>query len=360
MTEMLKDCEEARALASRDLDGELDARGLALLEAHLASCAACQSERAALGRVDALLEDAFANHPFDERLVRDIVRMAEARSVKLAAPAQPRGQLIAFRAGGIFTAAAAAAAVVLVAVGMGVFGGTEADKQIAPAATRAVVARAHGAGLRVGNAMNEAAGEPLAVREDEVVVNNGGAGTLVLEDGTRVDLRPDTAVALHRERDGGVTVVIGPKGTANKTGAVFCEVAKQKHGRFRVMTGTVSAEVLGTKFLVRATGTESSVSVVEGRVRVVCGNQEKVLSHDQEAVAEDARPLLLARPISDQRTLFAWNKRVLDTLPAPPSAPRPPAAVNSSRPTTGPVGAPPVAPRSDLDAPVEKPDQKKK
>ncbi len=354
MTETMKGCEEARSLASRELDGELDAAGLVRLEAHLSSCAPCRSERASLDRIDGLLVDAFAGHPFDERLVRDIVRMAEARSVKPAAVAAPRGAIIKFRAGGLV--AAAAAAVVLAAVGIGFMGGAPDDaKPVAPA--RPVLAKAVGAGLRVGGAPGDAR-EGLPVREGEIVINHQGDGSLFLDDGTRVDLRPDTAVALRREQDGGITVQIGPKGTETKTGAVFCEVAKQKRHAFRVMTGTLSAEVLGTKFLVRAMGNESGVSVIEGRVLVRSGRKDVILTRDQEAVVEDAQPsILLPRPISDARQVLAWNHRVLETLPAPAAPIRPTAPVNSARPTAAPTHS---APTDGLDAPVDKPEHKKK
>ncbi|MEZ0229302.1 MAG: FecR domain-containing protein [Planctomycetota bacterium] len=363
MTETLRGCEEARSLASRELDGELDAAGLARLDAHLASCAACTSERASLDRIDGLLQDAYVDHPFDERLARDIVRMAEARSVKPAATAEPRGVIIKFRSSLVM--AAAAAAVLLIAVGAGIVGGPS-DEGTPVAPTRAILAKAVGAGLRIGDTRGDVR-EPVSVREDELVINNGGDGSLFLDDGTRVDLRADTAVALHRERDGGITVQIGPKGVAARSGAVFCEVAKQKKHPFRVMTGSLSAEVLGTKFLVHASGDQTGVSVIEGRVLVRSVRKDVILTRDQEAVVEESQPnVLLPRPIADARQLLAWNRRVLEQLPSAVTTPvRPAAPIQPGRPTAGPVGptAPPPPPGhapvdGNLDNPIDKPDQK--
>jgi ferric-dicitrate binding protein FerR (iron transport regulator) len=346
-------CEDARLLASREVDRELDAASLARLEAHVASCAPCRAERSALGRVDALMADAFTGHPFDARLVHEIVRMAEARKLASGAPvAAPRGAIIRFRAGGLV--AAAAAAIVLISVGIGSWGGGTPTPPPADAPAP-VLARAYGLGLTVGH-VNGApqGGEGLAVHEGEAVLNRGGAGSIQLEDGTRVDLRADTTIALHRERDGGISVVVSP-GHEPSSGEVYCEVAKQKDHPFRVVTNALSATVVGTKFLVRATGRESSVAVVEGRVQVASGQQRVLLSRDQEAIVAASSPGLFTRALADARAALSWNKRVVDSMPAAsaPVRPAPPAPVNSSRPTGQPGLQPAPQPaQSDMDLPI--------
>jgi ferric-dicitrate binding protein FerR (iron transport regulator) len=175
----------------------------------------------------------------------------------------------------------------------------------------------------------------LEVHEDEVVRNRSGLAAIRLDDGTRVDLRADTVVSLRRELDGGVSVILSPNREPS-SGEVFCEVAKQKHP-FRVVTSALSATVLGTKFLVRATGRASSVGVIEGRVRVASAGQEKIISRDQEAVVDVDQPILLARPLVDARAQLGWNKRVLESMPAP--APEP---VRQTRPNPSVQPAPPV------------------
>jgi ferric-dicitrate binding protein FerR (iron transport regulator) len=343
-SEIMQGCEEARLLASRELDRELDAAGQERLHAHLATCAPCRDERAALGRIDATIALAFTDHGFDEKLVRDVVRMAEARKPASVTAAAPRGAIIKFRAGGLV--AAAAAAIILLSVGIGLWGDTTTSQPGPAAPQRAVLARAYGAALRVKGKLAEGPGDRPVV-EGDTVSNDDGAGTLLLDDGTRIDLRPGTALSLRREQDGGVTAAIAG------TGEVFCEVAKQKEHTFRVETRSLSATVVGTRFLVRETDAMASVAVLEGRVRVRAGQDERLLSRDQEAVRAPHEPILVARPLADARAQVSWNKRVLDTIPAAP-APQPERAA-PPRPASQPQQQPG---QPGMDEPVGPPRQK--
>lgn len=359
-------CEDARLLASRELDDELGGVELARLEAHLEGCAPCRADSAALGRVDSLVTEALADHPFDASLVRDILRQTTARAAEARAPrvaassraAEPRGILLTFRAAGLVAAAAAA----VVVVGLALQGGPGTPTDPTREQARPVVARAYGAGIRIthgqgeqGHAAGTAPGHYQEVRSGELVLNGGGRlAALVLEDGTRVDLRPDTAVTLHRERDGGTTVALAPSG-----GEVYCEVAKQVRP-FRVTSGSLTATVLGTRFLVRSSGREVNVGVVEGRVQVASAREQVVLSAHQEAVLGSTaeRPTaLVARPLADEREQLAWNPRVLATLaPAPVS----PTAGAPTIPQLAPVVSPSVgsSPDAGLDDPVAPPKKK--
>jgi ferric-dicitrate binding protein FerR (iron transport regulator) len=349
-------CEDARLLISRELDHELPAADLSRLGTHLEHCAPCRAERAGFQRVDALVTDALAAHPFDQSMVRDIVRMAESRHASVAAPRAaepPRGLLVKFRAAGLVVAAAAA----VVAVGLSL-------QSTAPIVTgpeteaRPVVARAYGTGLRIAvdgkqTAIDLAPGQYREVHSGELILNGGGrVAALVLEDGTRVDMRPDTAVTLRRERDGGTTVAL----TTNN-GEVFCEVAKQNRP-FRVTSGSLTATVLGTKFFVRSTGRESSVGVIEGRVRVASPSEQVVLSARQEAILGE-RPLLVARPLANEREQLVWNPRILASL-ATPVAPAAPTAPNATAVAPAPVASPTTwaSPTDGLDDPVAPPKKK--
>jgi ferric-dicitrate binding protein FerR (iron transport regulator) len=342
-------CEDARLLAQRELDHELAAADKSGLDVHLAACAGCRAELAALARTDSLLEDAFTGHPFDATLVREIVRMAQARAPRaetVAAP-RPRGLLVTLRAAGLVAAAAAA----VIVVGASIFSHGPLAPE-APVAPPQEIAKAYGAGIRI---QHEAApgtpDAPRAVFPDQVVLNSGGPGTLVLEDGTRVDLRPDTAVSIHPDRDGGTTVAFAASG-----GEVYCEVVKRKKP-LHVASDGLTATVLGTKFLVRMTTKESLVAVVEGRVEVTSSTQRVVVSPDQEAFVANMASMLVVRPLADTRAKLAWNPRALGTLrPAYTAGGAGTAPVVSPAPVSAPTtqGAPQPNPNTDtsLDQPV--------
>jgi hypothetical protein len=361
-------CEEAQVLLSRELDRELRAADRERLEGHLASCAACSRERAELSQADGWLRDAFtgADAPdFGDALVRDIQRAVEVRKARpVAQPAAPRGAIVAFRAAAGLVAASAAA-VLFVALATGSLGpGAGTGESHAPAAP-AVLAKAYGKGLRLavtseGGSTGHALAEGEVVRADEHVLNASGPGTLVIGDParvarfapgdsdpelTRIDLRPDTVVAFHVERDGGVTVSF-----PESSGVAYFEVAKQEHP-FRVATPVLTATVVGTRFVVEASSESSLVSVVEGRVRVTTSTQHVDLSPRQEAFFARKSGSLIARP-SVPRALLSWNPRALATLPAEPTGVvSPPAQKPADPPAVKPTPKPVIDP--DLDTPVK-------
>jgi anti-sigma factor RsiW len=84
-------CEEAKRLLQADLDGELDAAGSAHLAAHVAGCAECQAERAALSDLKQSLKQAQA-HAAPEALRRRISIAVHDAARKETAQRKPAGK----------------------------------------------------------------------------------------------------------------------------------------------------------------------------------------------------------------------------------------------------------------------------
>ncbi len=82
-------CEEAKQLLQADLDGELDAAGSARLAEHVAGCAACQAERAALADLKAALKQG-QTHAAPEALRRRVRLAIEDAARKETAEAAVR------------------------------------------------------------------------------------------------------------------------------------------------------------------------------------------------------------------------------------------------------------------------------
>jgi len=96
--------------------------------------------------------------------------------------------------------------------------------------------------------------------EADVVTGTAEMRSLVLADGSRVQLGPESAVEL----------AVGPetRGVRLLKGEAFFEVVPDTSRPFRVEAGDASVTVLGTAFEVRLDGADTLVAVQEGRVRL--------------------------------------------------------------------------------------------
>ncbi len=127
----------------------------------------------------------------------------------------------------------------------------------------------------------------------EVVRADGDGSTLVLTDGSRVEMRAQSELVLERADD-------GMRIRLNK-GSVIVNAAKQ-HGHLYVQTKDVTVSVVGTVFLVNADDKGSRVAVIEGEVRVQQGTVGKSLRPGEQ---------LASNPQSDDRTFFretGWSR----------------------------------------------------
>lgn len=140
-------------------------------------------------------------------------------------------------------------------------------------------------------------GNSRKIKFGEVVRSNGGRGeTLVLPDGSRVEMRSKSELLLERADDG-VRIRL-------RTGGIIVNAAKQRYGHLYVQTKDVTVSVVGTVFLVNAEEEGSRVSVIEGEVRVEQGPIEKRLRPGQQVATN---PSMEAHPVSQE---ISWSRNV--------------------------------------------------
>lgn len=112
-------CEETRGLLDERLDGPLDGASEEALRVHLAACAACREEAAALASVDAVLLGMEAPDPgpaFSDRVIAALDRAPGGPSGPPIPPVPPRVRLLRFLVGATGTAAFVALAMALLPV----------------------------------------------------------------------------------------------------------------------------------------------------------------------------------------------------------------------------------------------------
>jgi uncharacterized protein (TIGR03435 family) len=141
------------------------------------------------------------------------------------------------------------------------------------------------------------------VAAGEVVRAEGDGSTLVLTDGSRVEMRAQAELVLERANDG-VRIRL------NK-GDVIVSAAKQ-HGHLYVQTRDLKVSVVGTVFLVKADDRGSRVAVVEGQVRVQQGTVEKSLRPGEQVASNPKSPALEA----DRQFLLetGWSREAYASL----------------------------------------------
>lgn len=168
-------------------------------------------------------------------------------------------------------------------------------QNLAPGGAAARVARVDGALYRV-----TAGGAALAplVNDDEIAAGDvlrtgrGAGAVLTLADGSRVEMRERSELALANRRDGATVQLL--------RGDVIVEAAKQGSRRhLGVTTDDCVVSVVGTVFTV-ASGTKGSrVGVLEGEVRVARGRETSTLRPgDQIATHASLRQVSLADEVA--------------------------------------------------------------
>lgn len=96
--------------------------------------------------------------------------------------------------------------------------------------------------------------------QDRLRIEHDGMATLTLADLTEIDLRPDTRLALSKDR--GVRLDL-------LRGGLKARVTPQRAGdSLKIVTPHAEVGILGTELELFATPTQTEVGVVEGRVRV--------------------------------------------------------------------------------------------
>jgi len=146
------------------------------------------------------------------------------------------------------------------------------------------------AGVEVWRQNNTIAGIESADGVPYRVVGN----TLVLEDGSRVELREHSEIRLERADDG-VKIRL-------KKGSVIVNAAKQPAGHLYVQTRDVTVSVVGTVFFVNAEEEGSRVAVIEGEVRVKHGETESTLKPGEQI---STNPSIPALPVKEE---VGWSR----------------------------------------------------
>ena len=152
-----------------------------------------------------------------------------------------------------------------------------------------------------GNLFQVHAGDLVALRPGmtvsakDVVRTAKDSGALVMmDDGSRIEMRDRTELQVDRGRDGS-TVHLG-------AGAIIVEASPQGSGHLDVKTDDCLVAVKGTIFSVNHGTRGSRVSVVEGAVRVAADGRESLLQPGDQITTGDA---LENVAVQDE---IAWSK----------------------------------------------------
>jgi uncharacterized protein (TIGR03435 family) len=138
---------------------------------------------------------------------------------------------------------------------------------------------------------------------------DAGGAMLTLKDGSRVEVRSQSELALEHAADG--------IGIRLRTGAVIVDRAKQS-GHLYVHTKDMTVAVVGTAVVVNAEDVGSRVTAIEGDVRVRERTTETRLRPGEQV---STSPALALRPVKDEiswsrnadKILAAFTKGMADT-----------------------------------------------
>ena len=140
------------------------------------------------------------------------------------------------------------------------------------------------------------------VKYNTLIVPRGGEYELVLADGTQVWMNSESKIVYPVQFNGASREV-------QMEGEVCFKVAKNEKQPFIVKTKEVSVTVLGTFFNVEAYPDEKSITttLVEGRVNVSDGKRSRVMSPNQQVIAEGNE--LMVREV-DAAEVVRWIQGV--------------------------------------------------
>lgn len=136
-------------------------------------------------------------------------------------------------------------------------------------------------------------GEELAFG-DVIRSGNSTSAVLAFNDGTKIEMRSNSQLALEKANDG---VRIRLDG-----GGIFVTAPKQHEGHLYVQTKDMTVSVVGTVFLVNAEESGSRVAVIEGQVQVKHGEKSSTLLPGEQVATN---PLMAEHPVVEQ---LAWSR----------------------------------------------------
>ena len=187
-----------------------------------------------------------------------------------------------------FMAAAAVAGVVLALIGI-----TTVIRNRAPRAGEhpAMAEAAAGTLYRVSGSELRVIEVGERIERGAVIRSDGNGAIVGLADGSRIEMRSRSELALEQAEDG-VRIRL-------TTGSVIVNAAQQRAGHLYVQTRDVTVSVVGTVFLVESVETGSRVAVIQGEVHVQQGaTLKKLLPGEQVTTAPSLQPVRVAEEIS--------------------------------------------------------------
>jgi len=135
----------------------------------------------------------------------------------------------------------------------------------------------------------------------------GQRAQIMLLDGTRVQLAPQTVLAVSRSTSGT---------TATLVGEAFFTVPHRSSGAFVVRTGRVTTRVLGTAFDVRRYSVEpfTRIFVTEGKVSTGVSRQV-IVTQNMLASVNDSSTIVSVRPDRDEPTAWIRGRLIFHNAP---------------------------------------------
>ncbi len=121
------------------------------------------------------------------------------------------------------------------------------------------------------------AGQSAEVKYNTLIVPRGGEFSLELADGTRVWLNAESRLRYP-------VAFTGKERKVEMEGEVYFEVVKNKEKPFIVTVNGVNIRVLGTSFNVSAYEDNVITTLIEGKVRLKKGDEQVILSPNQQAI----------------------------------------------------------------------------
>jgi transmembrane sensor len=131
----------------------------------------------------------------------------------------------------------------------------------------------------------------------------GGYKTIMLADGSQIELNTDTELQLSRENRHATLV----------RGEAYFRIVHNSSHPFSLDAGTQRVVDLGTQFSVRRDGDGLEVAMVEGRARIenvvsVAGLQSLVLNRGDVATAAQGRLVVARKPPGRLEDALSWRK----------------------------------------------------
>jgi uncharacterized protein (TIGR03435 family) len=142
--------------------------------------------------------------------------------------------------------------------------------------------------------VENADGSNTSLQAGEIVRAGSAGTTVVLADGSRVEMQSDTELRLEQAEDG-LRIRLS-------RGGIIINAAEQRTGHLYVNVKDVTVSVVGTVFLVSTGEDGSRVAVIKGEVRVRKGLEEKNLLPGEQVATN---PSMYVRPV---REAIAWSR----------------------------------------------------